>query len=395
MTHTILPAIGFAFALCVPASGQTTWIIDAAGGTGSHFRDLPPAVQKAVAGDILVMRKGAYKPTTISKGLRLIGEAGATILTAAFPEVPLRIKNVPAKETCVVESLTIRGKSGLSVLAVADNLGRVVLGNLVIGYTAMAGQHALAIQRSRAVIVNRCAVDMGAAIVNSTVSIVGSTFVRRFAVFPINGSAPAITAANSTLELTRVSATGQRGFLPYLGATSALYSTSSVVRVLGDSTSVFRAGSDQRGTSVPALLGNANSSLEIDPKVTLRPSGTAKGHAGFKQVRSRRLPALVAGGGVIGGTITVDLWSPKGHPFALAVSLPGIPVRVPPLGRIWLDPAVLVLVAIGTQGTTEMRRATIAVPNTPRLRGLTLAWQASSGPPASAEFTNPAVVVVR
>lgn len=89
-------------ALCSPLAAQTTWIVDARGGTGTSFTDLPPAIAAASPGDTLLIRASGSTPYTgavIDKGLRLLGEAGALLGTT-------RVANLPTGQTLVCHGLT-------------------------------------------------------------------------------------------------------------------------------------------------------------------------------------------------------------------------------------------------------------------------------------------------
>ncbi len=56
------------------APAQKTWIVDAFNGPGTHFTDLPPAVQAAAPGDHVVVRTsapgGTYTAPMIARGSR-------------------------------------------------------------------------------------------------------------------------------------------------------------------------------------------------------------------------------------------------------------------------------------------------------------------------------------
>ena len=337
MIASAAPVLAGTLFVCGAAVAQKTWIVDAAGGTGTNYKDLPAAVQAASAGDVLLIRRGSYKPATITKGLRLLGEAGAMISTApttSLVQVPLRVERLPAGQVCVIHGLSIQGAWGSAVLELLDNSGSVVLRNLTLGYSAPVGDFTLKIARSKAVHVANCTASMGASILSSTVAITGSSFSRKRASFPINGSKVAIEVTSSSLDLIGVQATGQQGFPPYLHSRPALSAAgNSRIRILGDATSVYQPGAFNKfGAFNPALQGQKGSTLEIDPRVVLKSTGTASKHTGFGQVRSRRIPILSTSGGALGGSVVVDLRSQPKDRFVVGVSLPGTPADLPPLG---------------------------------------------------------------
>ena len=71
---------------------QRTWVVDAAGRPGSHFRDLPAAIYSVtvVHGDRILVRPGTYSPVKITKGVRILGGPGRLlheVLHSAMPKV--------------------------------------------------------------------------------------------------------------------------------------------------------------------------------------------------------------------------------------------------------------------------------------------------------------------
>jgi hypothetical protein len=94
----------------VRASGNT-WIVDAAGGPGSHSTAIPPAIAAAQPGDKVFVRGGVYGAFTLSKPLVVRGESN-TIISGA-----VRVQDVPngakaALSTLVVEELELFGCGG-------------------------------------------------------------------------------------------------------------------------------------------------------------------------------------------------------------------------------------------------------------------------------------------
>ncbi len=398
MHHFALASLAACFAFALPLTAQTTWVVDAAFGAGSHFTDFPAALNAASPGDIVIIRSGTYTPATVSKGIRILGEPGAKFETGAvFREVPLRIDSVPAGQTCVVDGLTVMGRSGVSVLVLADNKGNVVLSNLLVTYPSQTGGASLAVYRSASVHLSHSEVDMGAYCIHSNVSIVSSSFMRRSFAFMIGGSYPAIDIHASTVELAGVTATGQDGFLPYNSNSPAVRTQGSALRLLAGG-SIFRAGADAKN-SLPAVTG-FQSSLELDPGVVLKPSGAAAPHSGFASVVTGRMPMLDTRGGALGGTLEVILESPASHSYALLVSLPTAPVDVLSFGKLWLDTAAVISVGQGVQTASERWSFKTAVPQLSALRGLPLTWQALSGQALSGQgsgprLSNPAVSTLR
>src|SRR5262245_21258714 len=56
---------------------QTSWTVDAAGGPGVNFTDIPPAIAAAADGDVLLVAGGMYSGFSVTgKGLKILGSAG-------------------------------------------------------------------------------------------------------------------------------------------------------------------------------------------------------------------------------------------------------------------------------------------------------------------------------
>ena len=63
----------------VAAAQSQTIVVDEAGGPGSQFTDLPPAVAAASPGDVIKVRAGAYTAFTLSKNVTIVGEWGVVV----------------------------------------------------------------------------------------------------------------------------------------------------------------------------------------------------------------------------------------------------------------------------------------------------------------------------
>jgi hypothetical protein len=67
--------------LCSGALAQQTFLVDTAGGPGSHFTDLPTAVAAVPDGSILHVRAGTYDAfPSLSKGLTISGESKTSVV---------------------------------------------------------------------------------------------------------------------------------------------------------------------------------------------------------------------------------------------------------------------------------------------------------------------------
>jgi hypothetical protein len=109
-TRTWIRSLFLLLALTLPARA-TTWIVDIAGGPGSHFSDIPAAIAAAAPGDVILVRGGAYTPFTLSKGLSIIGTPGpypiGSYVGCCVPAYTLIAP--PAGETAVLADLYFNG----------------------------------------------------------------------------------------------------------------------------------------------------------------------------------------------------------------------------------------------------------------------------------------------
>ena len=86
---------------------QGTHIVDAAGGPGSNFLDIPPAVSAAASGDTILVRAGTYSGFTTSKALRVLG-AGASLTTIIGAAAAVEFRNTPAGQTSLLAGCECR-----------------------------------------------------------------------------------------------------------------------------------------------------------------------------------------------------------------------------------------------------------------------------------------------
>src|SRR5262245_55324065 len=117
-------------ALSLPA--QQTFVVDASNGPGAHFTDLPPALAAANDGDTVVVRAGTYSRASTTRGIRLLGEPGATIhAEAVSPEPALTVSGLPSGREFVMQGFKIRiDDYANNLLALRGCLGRVRLDRL-------------------------------------------------------------------------------------------------------------------------------------------------------------------------------------------------------------------------------------------------------------------------
>jgi hypothetical protein len=104
--------------LLAGAAYSKTWIVDAGGGPGVDFTDIPPAIAAASEGDLIVVRSGLYTAFTLDKGL---------ILTADTGDLPQIASGIPCIENIGSgKSATLAG-FGMINLLIQNCQGTVVV----------------------------------------------------------------------------------------------------------------------------------------------------------------------------------------------------------------------------------------------------------------------------
>ncbi|MCA8972154.1 MAG: hypothetical protein KDC95_20370 [Planctomycetes bacterium] len=104
------------FALCISVGEATsqTFVVDAAGGPGSQYRDLPAAIAAVPAGSTLVVRAGKYSPFTVKKSLNILGVDSQTVSIEGLGAA--QIGPCGATENIVLHGLGFRALVPLIVL---------------------------------------------------------------------------------------------------------------------------------------------------------------------------------------------------------------------------------------------------------------------------------------
>ncbi len=151
LTTAFLP---FVFAATLASAQGKLWIVDQAGGPGTDFTDIQPAVDAASDGDTILLRTGspAYPAFTIDgKSLVVTEDAGESIRTG-----DVLVRNVAASQ-----SVTLRGMD-TSTLRIELAEGPVLVEDVgqgaLIGFCIFGGSNAgkVEVHGSDAVVFSRC-----------------------------------------------------------------------------------------------------------------------------------------------------------------------------------------------------------------------------------------------
>ncbi len=176
-------------ACAAPLIGQANVIVvDAAGGAGAQFTDLPQAVAAALPGDVLQIRAGDYSAVTLNKALHLRGVARSSVRIIALRTntAALKISSLASGDTASVENVTLISQS--------PNVVEFCNGSVLIRET----DGSFTIRRSRNVELHRV-IAAGLMIDNSEVALQSIFVVQPLMLFPL----PVVIAQDSTLSIAQ------------------------------------------------------------------------------------------------------------------------------------------------------------------------------------------------
>lgn len=108
-------AAALASFLAAALSGQV-YIVDAAGGAGSHFTDLPQAVAAVPDGATLRVRPGDYHAFTLTgKGLAIVGDDSVNIMPQGSTSALLEVRGTSARQVVLLKNLVLRWGLGIRI----------------------------------------------------------------------------------------------------------------------------------------------------------------------------------------------------------------------------------------------------------------------------------------
>ena len=168
----------------VSALAAQVFIVDAAGGAGAHFTDLPAAVAAVPDGATLRVRSGSYSPFAVQgKGLRIVGEGSVTL--ARFFGV-VGISSTARSQVVLIRNVQLDDVAGILI----DNArGPVVLDGCSAVSVSAYGPH-LRISASSNVQLLQCR-------------------LRGFAIW-----SPRVLAIDSAIQLANCELLGKTGVVP-------------------------------------------------------------------------------------------------------------------------------------------------------------------------------------
>ncbi len=333
------------------ASAQQVLVVDAAGGAGSQFRTIPPAIAAAAPGDTVLVRAGLYSEAlVIDKGIRLVGE-DAQLIGILTPDGSVLVRNLPAGETFAMRGFRAAqvGFTG-PMIHVRDCRGSVSLRDLRQGGLM---QFAVTIRNSAQVHVAEVTLRLAQSTASTAVFEQVVCDAAAFAGLWITGGQ--VDCMRCTL----------RGSLSAFGG-PAVQLDSGRVRLTQSTATGTPAGL----TPSPAI-NSLGGEIHLDPTTVVQASNGALPIAGPATVIRRELTSLSAR--TDGTTLTADLQGAMGAFFAIIASAPS-PTLATPFGDQWLDPTVQVIVDVGRLAQGRQHRWSL--PHPPITPGLTITMQA-------------------
>ena len=379
------------------AVAQRTWVVDQFLRPGYDFVTIDAAVFAARPGDTVVVRRGVYQGFRVSKGIRIVGDGQAIVATHRRGPSPIVVSKIPAGQSLVLSRLSTTSFSSIQTVGqilITDCSGTVSLEEVrCYGPTSplqTAGPHAVDAKNCKALVINRSILGFGLRAVDSKIS-ANDTIFRRYDAVSNRSLSPSIQLSGSNAQFVNCVSVGETSASPAL-ASAALNASGTTVDLRGSSN--FIAG-DAPGAGSSALVGDAKSSLLLDPRVALRPSGTRPAIQGFGSIQRKTLPTLTVHGGDLGQWIDLRVKSSASHLYILKLGAPTPPIRLAPFGDKWTDSRsshIVWAVVLDKTGGAETR---LRVPSDPRLRGLVVGWQGLAGAWPQLAYSNPAITTLR
>lgn len=354
-TRSLLAPLAFGL-LLAPGTAQKRYVVDAAGGAGSHFRSIHDAIQRAAAGDILIVRKGVYAPFLLRKGLSILGEPGATV------RIPSRGEGTwidRVRGTVRVHGLhfdATDSRTFTPLLHISNCTGRVLLSEVTTNRSSTTYAFGVQLEKCSSVTIDRCTIQHPLILTDAVLNAADTQFKNDAT------SSNSISAKNSRLVLGRC---GASAMWRSLGL--AINLTNSHCELRGDGTRSYYGS----GASTPIRV-DSKSTLVHDPDLR----GSSPLASGTGTITARHMAWLSGKGGTLGQPVDLELGSSAGDTFRMFVGVAGARTPVPGLGDVWLDPFAFLKFQSGTQpasGKTAFRRH---IPSSPNLLGLPIAYQA-------------------
>jgi hypothetical protein len=342
-------------------AAQTTWIVDQAGGPGSQFTNLTPAIAAASDGDLILIRPGNYAEgqLDVDKGLTILGETGVVVTMNVFGTAGMTIHDLPATSAFAMRDLRIGGQLAGPPVAIVDCAGLVLLDKLEgpIGGLGLPENFGVHVESCQQVHLHGLLVRGGQSVrfENSVGTVTRCTLE--------GGIAGVVQLVDSDVTFDRsvVNIEPTVSFAPPMQVDGG--------RVTLSRSSVEAPISPQ--TPHPAIVTQGSAELRVDPTASLVPTAGQPAISGPAIVSNGEVDTLSRDGT---GVITFDLHGRAGSIYGSYATLPAATTALP-FGVLWLDlnPAVQLPI---TAGVVTTRQQSFTLDTTPLPLGLRFVVQA-------------------
>lgn len=381
--------------LLAPLAAQTTWIVNADGGAGVHFSNLPAAVVAAVDGDTIVCQQPTYGSSlggfTTGKALTILGDVAGVPLTTGV--VPIQIVGLPAGRTFRMAGFQVVIDGELRI-TVQNCVGNVVLDNL------QAREPDFFFPTTPAIDIVNCTsvalrdvVDFGVPAVRVTASRVVLTScwlgVTRIGL----GGGPCLQANGADIDIVqpnfRTAGMLAAPNVPY----PAIESTNSQLRLAGSATAIVSGGPPLSATGGSAVVANGGS-VTLDANVTLAAGVGQPVTTGSAPFFTRPVPASwTQMAAVPGQPLVFSSTAAAGSAVWLALGASGPQVSTP-IGWLGLQPTGYGLFPVAiASGVLPVTNLAVVPPALPR--GQAFAAQAVVWDGVSLQLGAPVAFVVQ
>ncbi|HEX6812290.1 MAG TPA: hypothetical protein VF384_11750 [Planctomycetota bacterium] len=311
---------------CAMLSAQSTWVVNAAGGSGVHFPDLPSAVAapNVVDGDTILVHTGPSQQGadafTSNKGLTIVGVGGMVPL---YTDAANRIVviGLPAGRAFRMVGFDQPTRGSLNFWLVG-NAGEVHLEQISAHDPGLSFPTWPAIDiQSCASVTLRDVETFGAPAVSCTASRLALVSCRLGRSDLGLGGGQALLATGSAVDIV------QPDFDPQGWSAGTVVSTNGTLRIAGDTTSLLSGGG---GTPIVANGGL----VFVDPAVPM-PSPSGPPITGTAVVTFVSVPASWTS--AAGQLLKIVSTAAPGAFVFQALGAPG-PLTTTPLGELGIDP---------------------------------------------------------
>ena len=345
----------FAILLLTTLGIAQTFIVDAAGGTGSQFTSIAAAVAAVPSGAVLQVRAGIYAPFSIvGKGVSILGLGGVLISGTFFAPVTITVSGTSGSQSVVLRDLFLSVPLGGPHRIDCSNCqGPVLIQRVGMDMTYGAIREIRAQQCSQLFV--EASGPFASIQGNASIEVIGSKAVIQNCV--AQSSAAGLRANISLVQIADCT----------LGGLPALQLNAASVRIAGASTLLQGLG--------PTIHGSGN--VLADPSVVTM--GSVGGTISYTVAGQSTVAAT---GGSLGTPTNATMRGPAGHLGVLYLGSLGAPQPIAGFQHdSWLAAGSGVAGALGVFGPPLT--SSVPVPANPLLLGSLFVWQGATYDPVA------------